>query len=923
MGLLMTNRFTTPARSYLTLCKALLTAITLIILISGCNIRDNVLLPPNLDPKEYIVSNTIRVYSDHLIKSDNDDSYIYIPKESIADAGLWYGDIVRFAKTSNLTTRDSLAFVTNTQAVTNTYSISITRSGSPVLLDSLPAFATLYTDLKKAITSQTYYTQNGWRLSAAQVEFYPYGSNRVFWDISGSGDVALLDFGTQRSVQVSAGARDVQALIANAQDYVYIWLPAASLQADVSINLEDELSAETLSIAQSLFPGFALNTRCISYSGQDLSTIVPIVRYRLPQSKSWSQRWIKVNGSELTAWASGEDTWLQSENELVTFLNGSGKYFLATPLSEQDKLMLPLNGSIGHIYLQDMWIDLANAQLSGHSMTLDPSPDIAAIRADYFSGTPFTLSGDASAFRFEYFQGSTQLSSLPDGSWIEFGFRQNAEPSVNGKLFQVSRTNTSDKLFYKTRSTTYDASHYTWQNSFLYAGYSATATYIFGDITESSTSSIIPCLKAQSTIQTQRTLFSWDDSALPCSRINIEYSPALPSGHPWLSGQPFTLTRNTAIMKISPTYTRRGGSLLPANMYLETQYAGAVAAVANISLLPEHPRLVWYRSASEFGHNQFINADGRVKISPAYAGYLINSANLSVASSPMQVAMYSKMDFDYYDWEAYLNSETAVSAGTQLQVSSRATMTDTYGILASQYNLTQLSPSYTFRVINNPSFYSSLQPYLRIRHSSQGTAKLFSIADGTYFRLYTYDQAPEADAWHFANADGHAAFYLAFDGEFALMRDNAPHTLIEVPVQNALRDVHASVYQAQFVLPQEFLGNVVPIGSTVTLNAAPTLPPGQNAIAGAILNLRNAQNVAIAPGFYALPTATRLPYIYIPIDHYNTGQSVRMFYRNPLGIVTEYTRVDSFGTDPTFQFIMVGNCAVGFVNNPGLYYLTP
>ncbi|MDZ4182242.1 MAG: hypothetical protein U1B83_05135, partial [Candidatus Cloacimonadaceae bacterium] len=63
-------------------------------MLAGCNIRENTLLPPNLDPKLYTENNEIKIYLDHLIRSENDDSFLYIPKESIADSILWYGDIV-------------------------------------------------------------------------------------------------------------------------------------------------------------------------------------------------------------------------------------------------------------------------------------------------------------------------------------------------------------------------------------------------------------------------------------------------------------------------------------------------------------------------------------------------------------------------------------------------------------------------------------------------------------------------------------------------------------------------------------------------------------------------------------------------------------------------------------------------------------
>lgn len=55
-------------------------------LLASCNLRENSLLPPNLNPKDYVESSTIGVYSDHLIKSENDNSYLYIPKEASATA---------------------------------------------------------------------------------------------------------------------------------------------------------------------------------------------------------------------------------------------------------------------------------------------------------------------------------------------------------------------------------------------------------------------------------------------------------------------------------------------------------------------------------------------------------------------------------------------------------------------------------------------------------------------------------------------------------------------------------------------------------------------------------------------------------------------------------------------------------------------
>ncbi len=57
----------------------------LIVLLASCNLRENLLLPPEISAAEYQTGNTIKVYSDYLIKAANDDSYLMLHKESIAD----------------------------------------------------------------------------------------------------------------------------------------------------------------------------------------------------------------------------------------------------------------------------------------------------------------------------------------------------------------------------------------------------------------------------------------------------------------------------------------------------------------------------------------------------------------------------------------------------------------------------------------------------------------------------------------------------------------------------------------------------------------------------------------------------------------------------------------------------------------------
>jgi len=220
----------TPYRS-LRWASALLSKLILLLLflsiLAACNLRENPLLPPNLDPKEYITENTIKVYYDHLIKSSNDDSYLYIPKESIVEDGLWYGDRVTLTRVKALANRDSLAFPIRSKAYTDSYRISVLRSGQEVIIDSLRAFATLYTDLKPdAELSSLRLVQSAWTLGAERTEIYPYGAGRCWFDLDGSGDHALIDFKESTELRLPATSKALQALLVTSADSLRLWFPA-------------------------------------------------------------------------------------------------------------------------------------------------------------------------------------------------------------------------------------------------------------------------------------------------------------------------------------------------------------------------------------------------------------------------------------------------------------------------------------------------------------------------------------------------------------------------------------------------------------------------------------------------------------------------------------------------------------------------
>ena len=136
-------------------------------------------------------------------------------------------------------------------------------------------------------------------------------------------------------------------------------------------------------------------------------------------------------------WQQGENTWLWRDGELVSFLNGPGKFFLLSPLEAQNQIDLPLDGSLSRLYLQDIWLDLRDLNLPGVKLRLDLLPDAQTLLADYFQGNPFKLSADRQIFGINFTQGGSALEALPSEAWIEFGFRSELQDQAAAKLFRA------------------------------------------------------------------------------------------------------------------------------------------------------------------------------------------------------------------------------------------------------------------------------------------------------------------------------------------------------------------------------------------------------------------------------------------------------------------------------------------------------
>jgi hypothetical protein len=98
-----------------------------------------------------------------------------------------------------------------------------------------------------------------------------------------------------------------------------------------------------------------------------------------------------------------------------------------------------------------------------------------------------------------------------------------------------------------------------------------------------------------------------------------------------------------------------------------------------------------------------------------------------------------------------------------------------------------------------------------------------------------------------------------------------------------------------------------------------SIPGGTDSRSAYRLGITDPQQSPLQPDFFE-QTIEAWPYLYLPVPDFAPGQPLRVFYRDSSGNTQELSQVDSFSDFPDSEFIVIGNCAVVFINNPGLFY---
>jgi hypothetical protein len=896
-----------------------------LLLISACNNREDILLPPNLSAAEYLEGNKIESYANYLVKSANDDSYFLLDKLAIADSLLNYGDVIDFRRVQSLSARDSLAVQDNAVARSKTYHLRISRNGQQLNLIGRIPLGQVYTELT---TCEAPYIVNfAYYLQATEVQLTYYGSNRAYFPLFSTGEFGVYDIPATENASITFNTNTAvhAMLIGTNGKRLAVNFPASYTGAagQITLSMGGSLSLAEQNTLQGFFPDAAISTSVISMqTATSVGTAIAELWYKDGSKSFFSEQWVCLAPPVAYSWQSTNDdtqanNWWQDSTGLYSFVAGSGKYFLLNPLDAQSDIEIPLDGTYNQVFLQQLWFDLQEINLPNTVMKVIPNPYTFGTIASYFSGKPFITHAGRKDFNIQFYEAGNPIRELPNDAWLEFGFRASLPLAGTERLFSCIREADEDIITYKTPSDTYDAQHFSRTGSYIYTGINSSATYIYGGFSEDQNEQIFPYLKSKQYIQTSKATVGWSSSVKSdYEELRVKLTPTLPS-HPWLNGEPLQLTDKQAVAECYFYNANVVQSTLPAGFNLSIPYSGTADKLLLYNNL-SYPRLKLYHESTAYEGDTFLLTDGSLSIYPEYPGTLIGAS--VTYPNPMSLRTYPTMTFVLDELRLYTYGNAAAGTSAVFSINKTAAPADPFNILTSQYTLSQTSPAYTVTTAEEAD-YDTFQPMLFFKRSRSRNL-LFYERTGTPYRLYSYTESSSYSPWNFMIDGAYNGISLSYNGTYASYSEAAVHSNVTHTVKGFGQDIYLSLYQAQFVLPSYFMEGAVPQNTVLELKKLSSLPGTTDLLSAYQLQFTQPNGMPIYPDFYNVIGAPQEPYIYLPISDVSAISSARLFYRNQFGQITELNRVQSFGDNYAEEYTVFGNCFICTVPNTGIFYIT-
>jgi hypothetical protein len=895
-----------------------------LILLSACNNREDILLPPNLSAADYLSGNKIESYANYLVKSANDNSYFLLDKLAIADSLLSIGDVLDFRKVKNFSARDSLALQDNATAISQTYRLTITRAGQTVNLISRIPLGQVYTELQAC--DAPYMINFAYYLQATEIQPANYGIDRAYFPLFTTGEFAVYNIPVL--VNASITFNTITAVHALLQDtsgkQLAVNFPAAYCAAAglTTISMSRAIEINDYATLQRWYPNAAISTPIINVqTTSPVGSEIAVLMMKDASKGFFGEQWVRLASPMAYSWQSTNadsqiNNWWQNSTGLYSFVAGSGSYFLLTPLDTQTELDIPLDGSFNQVFLQELWFDLQGMNLPHTVMNVKFNPNITSTLNDYFNGKPFTINGNYQAFGISFLESGSLIEQLPNDAWLEFGFRTTLTNTANDRFFTLFRNTSRDVITYKSPSDTYDAEHYSRTGNYVYTGMNTSATYLYGSFSESQNELVFPYLKGKQYIQTSQAVVNWSDTAKRgYSELRLNLNPSVPP-HPWLSGEPLQLTFPEAITHFSFYQGSTEQSTLATGFNLSLPYSGTASNMLLFNNLA-YPRIKLYHSSTAIESDTYVVSNGNLSIYPEYPGTLISAG--VYYPNPASLRVYPTMTFVLDDLRFYTYGNAPAGKSALFSILKKTTQTDQFNILHTQYSIVPTSPAYEITTADEAN-YTSFQPMLFFKRSRSRNL-LFYERTGTPYRLYPYSESSSFDPYYFLVDGGYNGISLAYNGSYASYSENTSHTSVSSIIKAYGQDVHLSLYQAQFVLPSLFLEGTVPQNTTIKLDKISSIPGATDLLAAYQLLFTQPNGMPVYPDFYNVLGATQEPYIYIPITNISAIPGARLFYRNLFGQISELTRVQNFSDNYASEYTVLGNCFICTVPNPGIFYV--
>lgn len=792
---------------------------------------------------------------------------------------------------------------------------------------------------------------------AYDADYYTYSDGFVYTSITGSGDYTLGSMTTSNtSVEIPFQKPNGQLQISDSN------LSWDSIPSDVTLNIDFDFSDSAG--YQKYFSGnpYTLNGPKDKYKFSFMKNGAIIddlpasnwVEFAFnPQSFNSDMKWIRYHESAsedlitYKTYASVYDaTHYSYVDELVyTSIIGSGDYTFSRMSVSSSSISIPFLKSSGQYFLGNKyiaWTDLP----AGITATLDFDFTPSSGYQNYFSGHPYTLSGASDKYRLSFYQNGTKLTNLPNSSWIEFGFSPTSYNADN-RWIRFCESSTEDFVTYKSSAVSYDATHYSYIDGFVYASIIGSGDYIFSQMSISDAAVEIPVLKTIGEFQMDKAFIAWDNTQAKVKKkqllkpinqkkqrtdftsVVLDFTDPYAVTHPWLNGYPFKIQYPykimTAYFKVGNSYS----SEVPPYFYLDYVIPNGYNPqnMVLFSDLNSNYTATYLTKSSVADYEHFTQTDNRIVCYPAFGGSLIHGDITNLNSTSFDFRMYQKMSINFDQVKMWMNSVNPVGDGLNLAFNLTSAFNDPQGILSSQYNLTQTSPAYNISLANakrgSRGFFDDNQPLVYLRRNAVRNERLFALIQDNNYRIYPYGQADVPDGWNYSVEGDYNSFYLVHNGQFATFTDNSQHSIISKTVTSGTSAMVLSLYQAEFFLPQYFFDNATPVGTRVTLENVTDLSALPSALAATKLTFLNTMNQPIpATNFLSGYVTTDYPLLYVPFPYANAGQDIHFYHKNAAGVTTEYTLVTAFSANALTEFKIVGNCVICFPNNPGTYFTT-